>query len=48
MNIDELKQYALSLGYELTTEDCIEIIETSFKGESIKHAVTDFLNAYEA
>lgn len=48
MTIKELKEYALSLGYELTTYDCAEIIETSYDGETVQEAVTDYLHAYEA
>jgi hypothetical protein len=48
MTIEQLKQYALTLGYELSNYDCVEIIETSQKGETIQEAVTDYLNAYEA
>ena len=48
VTINELKEYALTLGYELSNYDCAEIIETSHKGETIQEAVTDYLNAYEA
>lgn len=47
MNFDDLKAYALFLGYVLSDEDCTEIISTSYKGETVKEAVNDFLNAYE-
>ena len=42
-----LKDYANRLGYELSDEDCAEIIETSYEGETAKEAVNDFLNAFE-
>lgn len=48
MTVDQLKKYALTLGYELSNYDCAEIIETSHEGETIHEAVTDYLHAYEA
>jgi len=48
MTINELKEYALTLGYELSNYDCAEIIETSHEGETIQEAVNDYLHAYEA
>ncbi len=48
MTIQELKEYALKLGYTLSTYDCAEIIETSHDGETVQEAVTDYLRAYEA
>ena len=48
MTIEQLKEYALTLGYELSNYDCSEIIETSHEGETIQEAVTDYLHAYEA
>jgi hypothetical protein len=47
MSFDELKAYALNLGYELSDEDCTEIVSTSYEGETVKDAVNDFLDAYE-
>jgi hypothetical protein len=48
MTMQDIKQYALSLGYTLTSYDCAEIIETSHDGETVQEAVTDYLHAYEA
>jgi hypothetical protein len=48
MTINELKEYASTLGYELSNYDCAEIIETSHEGETIQEAVKDYLHAYEA
>jgi hypothetical protein len=45
--ITELKTCAGNLGYELSDADCLDIIETSFNGESILEAVNDYLDAYE-
>lgn len=42
-----LMDYAWKLGYRLSAEDCEEIRQTSFPGETIDHAVKDFLSAYE-
>jgi hypothetical protein len=47
MTFEELKDYASRLGYELSDEDCAEIIATSYDGETAKEAVNDFLNAFE-
>ena len=47
MTFDQLKDYASRLGYEISDEDCVEIIETSYEGETAKEAVIDFLNAFE-
>jgi hypothetical protein len=47
MSTKEIKYFAYSLGYELSDEDCLEIIKTSNDGETIEDAVNDFLNAYE-
>lgn len=47
MTFDELKDYASRLGYEISDEDCAEIIATSYDGETAKEAVIDFLNAFE-
>jgi hypothetical protein len=51
MNADytatDLKLYAKGLGYMLSDDDCKDIIETSFKGETVEEAVNDYLNAYE-
>lgn len=48
MTFNQLKQYALSLGYELSNYDCSEIIETSHRGETVEEAVIDYLCAFEA
>jgi hypothetical protein len=48
MTRQELKNYANILGYELSDEDCAEIIRTSYAEESVSEAVEDFLRAYEA
>jgi len=47
MSFDELKAYAANLGYELSDDDCTEIISTSYDGETVEEAVNDFLDAYE-
>ena len=39
--------YAWRLGYELSPEDCDEIRITAYSGETVAHAVKDFLSAYE-
>ena len=47
MTNQELKDYAQGLGYTLDDADCQEIRDTSYTGETVSHAVKDFLNAYE-
>lgn len=47
ITISSLKDYAKRLGYELSDEDCAEIIETSYDGETASEAVNDFLDAFE-
>jgi hypothetical protein len=47
MTNEKIKAYALSLGYEFTDEDCADIIGTSYEGETVEHAVNDFLDAFE-
>ena len=41
------KEFAKILGYTLSDDDCIEILETSYDGETCEQAVNDFLDAYE-
>jgi hypothetical protein len=45
---ENLMAYSLKLGYTLAHEDCEEIRMTAYLGETVAHAVKDFLNAYEA
>jgi hypothetical protein len=40
-------QYGLELGYELDADDLEEIYATSYEGETVEHAVNDYLDAYE-
>jgi hypothetical protein len=47
MTNEKIKAYASSLGYEFTDEDCADIIGTSYEGETVEHAVNDFLDAFE-
>jgi hypothetical protein len=47
MTNKEIKAYASSLGYEFTDADCADIIGTSYEGETVEHAVNDFLDAFE-
>lgn len=47
MTNDEIKKYALYLGYEFTDEDCDELRADTYEGETVKDAVNDFLDAYE-
>jgi hypothetical protein len=46
MTHQQIKDFASSLGYEFSDEDCQEIISTSYDGETVEHAVQDFLDAY--
>jgi hypothetical protein len=45
---DNLGLFAWLKGYRLCPEDCQEIRGTAYSGETVSHAVEDFLNAYEA
>ena len=47
MTHNEIKAYALTMGFEFSDYDCEEIISTSHEGETVAEAVNDFLNAYE-
>ena len=47
MTTEQIKNYALSLGYEFTDDDCQELLEGIFEGETLEDAVNDYLNAYE-
>ena len=47
MTYDEIKNYASSLGYDFSDEDCQELLKDSFDGESVEDAVDDFIRAYE-
>lgn len=47
MTFSEIKEYARTLGYEFSDEDCAEIIRTSYAEEVVSEAVHDFLDAYE-
>lgn len=47
MTHDEIKQYALSLGYEFNDDDCIDLLDNTFNGETVENAVNDYLNAFE-
>lgn len=40
-------QYGLELGYELSEADLECIYDTSYEGETIEHAVDDYLDANE-
>ena len=44
---DALMDFAFGLGYVISAEDCDEIRRTSFEGETVRHAIKDFLSAYE-
>lgn len=45
--IDAMKTYSKELGYELTTDDCVDIIDSGYQNEPIKLAVEDWLNTWE-
>lgn len=47
MNYAYLKQCASQLGYELSDEDCADIMKDSHEGETVWQATTDWLNAHE-
>ena len=45
--IDAIMAYSKELGYELTTDDCIDIIDSGYHSEPLKGAVEDWLNTWE-
>ena len=45
--IDKIIQVADLAGYNFTAEDAQEVIKTSYKGETIRQALADYLNAFE-
>lgn len=45
--VKRIKEYGASLGYELETADCHDIIDTGYDGEPLEGAVHDWLNAWE-
>lgn len=47
MSHNKLKQCAKELGYEISTEDCEDILKDSYIGETVWNATTDWLNAWE-
>jgi len=47
MNHEKIKQCARELGYELSDEDCEDILKDSYVGETVWNATTDWLNAWE-
>jgi len=44
---ENLMDYAYRLGFCFTPEDCDEIRRTSYQGETVSHAVKDFISAFE-
>ena len=44
---EEVKAEALKRGYIFTDEDCQELRDDSFEGETLNEALTDYLTAYE-
>jgi hypothetical protein len=44
---ENIKLYAKCMGYEFDDESCDLLRAESFKGETVGHAVNDYLNAYE-
>lgn len=46
-SIESMKLYSKQLGYELTTDDCVDIIDTGYQGEPLEGAVEDWLNTWE-
>jgi hypothetical protein len=44
---ESLTKYAYMLGFQIENNDCDEIRQTSFNGETISSAVRDYLNANE-
>ena len=47
MTHQEIKEYASQLGFTFSDEDCKELLADTYEGETLAHAVNDFLDAYE-
>ena len=47
MTFSEIREYARTLGYEFSDEDCAEIIRTSYAEEIVSEAVLDYLDMCE-
>jgi hypothetical protein len=45
--LNEVKLYGNKLGYELSIDECIDIIDTSYPWETVENMVEDWLNANE-
>jgi hypothetical protein len=45
--LNEVKLYSSKLGYELSIDECIDIIDTSYPWETVENMVEDWLNANE-
>jgi len=45
--LNEVKLYGSKLGYELSIDECIDIIDTSYPWETVQNMVEDWLNANE-
>jgi len=43
----KISEYAAAMGYQLSPDDCKEIIATPTHGETVEAVVNDFLDAYE-
>ena len=44
---EEIKTYALSKGYIFSDDDCQELINGAFEGETLREAIDDYLSAFE-
>lgn len=44
---EEIKTYALSKGYIFNDDDCQELINGAFEGETLREAIDDYLSAFE-
>ena len=44
---EEIKTYALSKGYIFSDDDCQELINGAFEGETLREAINDYLSAFE-
>ena len=47
MTYQEIKEYANILGFTFSDEDCQELLDSSYEGETLAQAVNDYLDAYE-
>lgn len=47
LSIETIQRVANRHGFTFGIDSCLNLLEGSFEGETIREALTDYLNAYE-